>query len=114
MKNQLESIQGRSARWVYNKYRIGPNTTRQAALVERLDWPLLETRRRVARLCMLYKMANNLVLMSTRSLLTPYPYSTKAMAPHAFLPLDGTPSKYIFQLHFSLSLLQTGIPFLTV
>ena len=100
LKNKLEAVQGRSARWVFNKYRTGPNTTRQDDLVELLDWPLLETRRRVARLCLLYKMANNLVLMSSRSLLIPYPYHTKTMAPHAFLPLDRTPSKLYFANSF--------------
>ena len=100
LKNKLESVQGRSARWVFNKYRTGPNTTRQATLCELLDWPLLETRRRVARLCLLYKMANDLVLMSTLSLLVRYSYTTKAMPPHAFLPLDRAPSKLYFSSSF--------------
>ena len=69
-------------------------------MISLLDWPLLEARRKVARLCLMYKMANDLVLMSYRSLLRPYPYSTKAMPAHAYLPLDKSPQKLYFSSSF--------------
>ena len=70
-KEQLEKAQRRSARWVFNKYRWGVNTTGPTEMINLLGWPLLETRRRIARLCLIYKMSSNLTLMSYRSLLKP-------------------------------------------
>ena len=100
LKNKIEKVQRRSARWVCNKYRYGPNTTGPTEMLKTLDWPLLETRRKIARLCLLYKMANDLVLMSYRSLLLPYPYTTKSMPAHAYVPLDKMPRKVYFSSSF--------------
>ena len=100
LKTKIEIVQRRSARWVCNKYRTGPNTTGPTAMISELDWPLLESRRQNARLCLLYKMANDLVLMSYNSLLIPYPYSTKNMPPHAFTPLDLIPERKYFSNTF--------------
>ena len=82
-KAKVEMVQRRAARWVLNKYRQGPNTTGPSQMIAALGWPSLELRRRVARLSLLHKMVNDLVLMTSRSLLIPYPHITKAMAPHA-------------------------------
>ena len=43
---------------------------------------------------------NDLVLMSYRSLLHPYPYSTKSMPSHAYVPLDRMPRKVYFSTSF--------------
>ena len=100
LKEKIEMVQRRSARCVCNSYRTGPNTTGPTEMIKELSWPSLETRRQTARLCLLYKMANNLVLMSTRTLLIPYPYATKSMPPHAFVPLDLIPVKLYFSTTF--------------
>ena len=100
LKDKIEMVQRRSARWVMNKYRWGPNTTGPTQMIHHLGWPLLETRRKVARLCLLYKMRNGLVIMSYRSLLQPYPYQTKLMPPHSFAPLDKLPEKRYFSSSF--------------
>ena len=100
LKGKIEMVQRRAARWVCNKYRTGPNTTGPTAMIEDLGWPSLESRRQSARLCLLYKMANNLVLMSSRSLLIPYPYATKSMPLHSFTPLHLTPVKLYFSNSF--------------
>ena len=42
LKDKLEKVQRRSARWVCNKYRFGPNTTGPTEMINLLDWPLLE------------------------------------------------------------------------
>ena len=96
LSNQVEMVQRRSARWVNSNYRTGPNTTGPSKMIKDLEWPPLETRRQNARLCLMYKMANNLVNSTYRSLLTPYPYSTKNMPSHAFVPLDLIPTKQYF------------------
>ena len=84
-------------RWVCNKYRTGLNTTGPTKMIRTLQWPSLESRRKVARLCLLYKMRNNLVRISYRTLLEPYPYRTKAKSPppppHPLLPLHKNPQE---------------------
>ena len=100
LKEKVEKVQRRSARWVMNKYRYGPNTTGPSAMIETLGWPLLVERRRVSRLCLLYKMANNLVLMSYSSLLVHYPYSMKSLHPYAFISLDRLPVKLYYPTSF--------------
>ena len=100
LKHKLEMVQRRAARWVFHKYRRGPNTTGPTEMIDLLGWPSLEARRRVSRLCMLYKMANGLVLMTTRTLLIPYPYLTMGMPPHSFTPLDKLPPKLYYSMSF--------------
>ena len=89
----IEMVQRRSARWVNSSYRFGPNTTGPTQIMRDLEWPLLETRRKNARLCLLYKMANSLVNATSNCLLKSYPYCTKNMPSHAFTTLDLIPEK---------------------
>ena len=98
--NKIEMVQRRSARWVFNSYRTGLNSTGPTEMIQQLNWPPLQIRRLTARLCLMYKMANNLVLMPTRTLLVPYPYLTKSMPPHAFIPLDLFQQKLYFSNSF--------------
>ena len=100
LKHKLEMVQRRSARWVFNSYRTGPNTTGPTEMIKDLDWPPLQTRRQNSRLCVMYKMVNNLVLMPTRSLLKPYLYHTKNKPPHALMPVDMLPRKQYFSSTF--------------
>ena len=90
---RVEMVQRRAARWVCGKFRQGLNCTGPTEMISHLGWPSLEVRKKVARLTLLYKMANNLVLMSTRSLLIPAPRSTRAMLPHAYMPMFHTPKR---------------------
>ena len=95
----IEMVQ-RSARWVCSSSRIGPNTTGLTQMIQDLEWPLLSTRRQNPSLCLMYKMANNLVNATSNSLLTPYPYCTKNMPTHAFTPLDIIPEKKYYSKTF--------------
>ena len=90
---RVEIVQRRAARWVCDKFRQGLNCTGPTEMISHLGWHSLEVRRKVARLTLLYKMANNLVLMSTRSLLIPAPRSTRTTPPHAFMPMFHTPKR---------------------
>ena len=56
-------------------------------MMRELEWVSLETRRRWAKLVLVYKMLNNLVNMSYRSLLIPYPYHTANMPIGSITPL---------------------------
>ena len=99
LKDQIEKVQRRSARWVFNKYKQGPDiTTGPSKMISILGWPLLTTRRKIARLTFLYKMANKHVLMTYNSLLLPYPYLTKSMPAGAFayVPLDKMPHRVYY------------------
>ena len=90
---RVEMVQWRAACWVCGKFRQGLNCTGPTEMISHLGWPSLEVRRKVARLTLLYKMANNLVLMSTRSLLIPAPRSTRATPSHAYMPMFHTPKR---------------------
>ena len=53
----LEQVQRRAARFVTNTYSREEGCVSQA--LNSLQWPTLQHRRRIARLCMLYKTLNN-------------------------------------------------------
>ena len=68
-------------------------------MIRVLGWPLLVTRRNIARLTLLDKMATKHVLIAYCSLLLPYPYYTKSTpaGAYAYAPLD----KMHHQVYFS-------------
>ena len=88
---RVEMVQRRAARWACGKFRQGLNCTGPTEMISHLGWPSLEVWRKVARLTLLYKMANNLDLMSTRSLLIRAPRGTRATPPHTFMTMFHTP-----------------------
>ncbi|XP_070183866.1 uncharacterized protein [Littorina saxatilis] len=55
---KIEAVQRRAARYVLHRHR---NTSSVGEMLQTLQWPSLEQRRRTSRLCMLYKITNNLV-----------------------------------------------------
>ena len=55
--NMLEAVQRRAARFVMRRYR---NTSSVSSMIDELQWPSLEERRRTARLTMLYKIHHDL------------------------------------------------------
>ena len=88
LTQRVEMVQRRAARWVCSKYRRGPNCTGPTEMINHRSWPSLELRRKVARLTLLYKMTNNLIMMSTRSLLVRAPRGLRSVPPHAFMSLS--------------------------
>ena len=67
--DRLEMIQRRSARYVLNRYR---NTSSVGSMLQQLKWQTLETRRKHARLTMLYKISKQQVdTPGLKSLLQP-------------------------------------------
>ena len=57
-------------------------------MIRQLEWTSMETRRRWAKLVLIYKMLNNLVNTSYHPLLIPYPYVTQDMPKGAITPLS--------------------------
>ena len=66
--NKLEIIQRRSASYVTNRY---PNTSSVETMLQQLQWPTLEERRKKARLTLLYKVANGEVKIDAGNKLLP-------------------------------------------
>ncbi len=68
VKQQLEKVQRRSARYVTNRHR---NRSSPTEMLQDLGWLSLEERRRLQRLTMLYKIDNGLVAIDGQRYLTP-------------------------------------------
>ena len=66
--NKIEMIQRRAARYVTNQYERTASVT---SMLQQLDWRSLENRRTDARLCLFYKIVNNLVKIPAEAYLTP-------------------------------------------
>ncbi len=56
--NELEQIQRRSGRFVYSDYR---RSSSASAMLHKLHWPTLQSRRTQARLMVFYKAVNGLI-----------------------------------------------------
>ena len=63
--DKLESVQRRAARFVLHRYH---NTSSVSEMIAKLEWPALRQRRKVARLCMLYKILNNQAIVDKSKL----------------------------------------------
>ena len=59
--NQLEAVQRRAARFVVNRYH---NTSSVTCMINTLQWPSLQHRRKIARLTMLKKFLDNEAVFS--------------------------------------------------
>lgn len=68
LAHQVEMVQRRGARFVCRRYH---NTSSVSSMLEQLQWPTLEERRRTTRLCMFYKIVHGLVAISRDDHLTP-------------------------------------------
>ena len=88
LAEKVEMVQRSSARWVFSKYRYGPNTTGPTEMISQLGWPLLTTRRYIARLCLMFKMIRGMVRMKYASLLVSHPYEIHDYYQYAFVTLD--------------------------
>ena len=60
----IEKIQRRAARWVFNDYGRYSSVT---SMLQQLQWPTLEERRKKARLFLFYKAKNNLIALQIPS-----------------------------------------------
>lgn len=81
--NKLEAVQRRAARWVVNRHR---QTSSVEDMLNHLCWSSLQERRRRARLIMMYKYVNKLVIINTRSepVATPLKRTTRLTHPLMF------------------------------
>jgi len=87
----LEMVQRRAARWVLGRYH---NTSSVTDMLNHLQWPTLEARRRDARLCMMFKVVHNLVAIVPLQYLTPVVRRTRLSHPYSFIQLQAKNEDY--------------------
>jgi hypothetical protein len=77
----LEKVQRRAARYVTGRYH---NTSSVTDMLQQLQWPSLEDRRRSARLAMLYKISNGLACVRCPDLQPMHASYTRSHHPRQF------------------------------
>ena len=93
--HQLESIQLRAARFVYNNfYDREPGVV--TSMISRLQWESLEQRRAKARATFMYKIVNNLVDVHAEHILTPSDNRTRGNAAYRTLYTNADVYRYSF------------------
>ena len=69
-------------------------------MISQLGWPLLTTRRYIARLYLMFKMDRGMVRMKYASLLVLRPYEISQYHNYAFVTLDRSPLKLYYSNSF--------------
>ena len=82
--HQLEAIQRRAARFVYNNFYDRESRV-VASMISRLQWESLEQRRAKARVTFMYKIVNHLVDVHAEHILTPSDNRTRGNAAYRTL-----------------------------
>jgi len=90
--SKLEKVQNNAARFVFNNYR---RETSVSALKSELNWPLLETRRKIARLTEFYKIVNGTSPIPNACLATASA-NTRAAANYQYRNLYSRTNTYKF------------------
>lgn len=85
---QLEQVQRRAARYVLNRHH---STSSVGSMLQELQWPTLEERRRLCRLHMLYKIRHQLVAINGEQYLsTAARVSRRTSNPYSYLVPQST------------------------
>ena len=93
--HQLEAIQRRAARFVYNNfYDREPGVV--TSVISRLQWESLEQRRAKARAIFMYKIVNNLVDVHAEHILTPLDNRSRGNAAYRTLYTNVDVYRYSF------------------
>ena len=86
--HDVESVQRRGARFVCRRYR---NQSSPTEMMTELEWPKLETRRKYARLCMMYRVRHGLAAISFPGFLHPKDPRTRGHG-QGYRSIGGTPN----------------------
>ncbi|KAI8500850.1 hypothetical protein Bbelb_216680 [Branchiostoma belcheri] len=85
--DRLEAVQRRAARFVMRRYR---QTSSPTEMLEDLNWPSLQARRKTARLAMLYRIQHNIVCTDgLRGKLQPAPVRERRVHGQQFVQPGG-------------------------
>ena len=85
--HQLEMVQRRAARYVFNSYGLSTSPTE---MIQRLGWRSLQQRRADIRLIFFYKSLNGLVAVDFSSELKPQVRDMRNNHPMSFIPIIDT------------------------
>ena len=85
--DMIEKVQRRATRYVMGKYR---NISSEGDMLEHLERKSLETRRREARLCMMYKIVSTKVAIDPANYFTQPIRRSRHMYQHAFAVPSAT------------------------
>ena len=80
--HKIEMVQRRAARWTLNRYH---NTSSVSSMLDQLQWRPLAFRRTDMRLCVMYKIVNNIVSINPRTYLQPVTRQTRQTHCHSFI-----------------------------
>ena len=80
--HDLEMVQRRAARFIFNDWR---RTSSVTAMMEQLNWQSLETRRLHIRLTMMYKISKQLVAINKENYLAEPTRHTRSAYPGTFM-----------------------------
>ena len=83
--DQLEAVQRRAARFVVNRYH---NTSSVTCMLNALQWPSLQHRRRVARLAMMKKFLNEEAIFSMEKI-KPAPHRSRRAHPQQLVQIQA-------------------------
>ena len=78
-------IQRRAARFVCNDYQ---QKTSASGLIRSLNWDMLSTRRKIARVCVLHKALGGHLAIPVSDCLRPVTRSTRLSNPNSFIPIS--------------------------
>ena len=83
--HKVGKIQHRAARFVCNDYQ---QQTSAPGLIHSLNWDMLSTRRKIARVCVLHKAIGGHLAIPVLDCLRPATRSTRLSNPNSFIPIS--------------------------
>ena len=83
--HEVGKIQRRAARFVCNDYQ---QKTSASGLIRSLNWDMLSTRRKIARVCVLHKAIGGHLAIPVSDCLRPATRSTRLSNPNSFIPIS--------------------------
>ena len=101
--NKIEMVQRRCARYVTGNFDCTSSVT---SLLNCLNWPTLEERRRQYRLAVMYRILNNQVDIHWQSFLTKTSSCTRDHSCRLFVPFC---KNHVYASSFFLALVKAGI-----
>ncbi|XP_072182159.1 uncharacterized protein [Diadema setosum] len=106
--NQVEAIQRRAARFVQNVYQRTESVT---AMLQKMHWATLQSRREAAIKIMMYKITNNLIAINKDTYLKPMTdIRLRNYHPSKYQPLTTHSTKDVYRHSFMPTAIPADVP----
>jgi hypothetical protein len=92
-KYELEKVQRRAARFVMGQYTRESSVT---GMLHQLQWPILEQRREVARLCVMYKALDGSIAITLPPQVQYQQRATRNFHPKCFIRMSTNTDSYMY------------------